>query len=247
MNNMNNYIFSEKEMYRMACSESGKLRKYMNMSSSQRRKSQYNNMHLMEGMSLSDKNDFPVLKPYRGRTDWEVHPFCNHNKLCGINQALHFFMDDYKFSHALWERLEQTTSQLLKFDCLFTPDYSLYVDVPQSLNKWNVYRSRFVGAFWQSIGIDVIPTFSWGNVDSLAYSLEGLPEGCVLATCGTGIAESSTAFRLWCYGMQRVQEELCPKLIFVYGDPVTIPGFQTEIRFMETVISKHFRRHENRL
>lgn len=195
------------------------------------------NMHLMEGIEFTHENSFAVLEPYTGPTDWTIHPFAQRNKLIGKGQAIHFFQHDYTFN-CMWKSLELLTQKLCKFDAVFTPDWSLYVDVPEHLNKNATYKTRFVGAYMQKCGFNVISTFSWSNAASFRWCLEGLPVGGVMATCGTGIKHTSAAFKLWCYGMRKVEEEKSPSLIYVYGDPVDIPGLQTELRFIPNRISK---------
>lgn len=189
------------------------------------------NKHLMDGLEFTSENSFAILQPYTGPTDWSIHPFAQRNKLNGKGQAIHFFQYDYTFN-CMWNRLELTTRGLSRFDCVFTPDWSLYVDIPEQLNKFATYKTRFVGAYMQKCGFAVIPTFSWGNATSFKWCFEGLPTGGVMATCGTGIKHCSASFKLWCYGMRKVEEEKSPSLIYVYGEPVNVPGLQTELRFI---------------
>lgn len=195
------------------------------------------NMHLMEGLEFTSENSFAILEPYNGPTEWTIHPFAQRNKLDGRGQAIHFFQYDYTFQ-SMWKNLELMTPKLSKFDAIFTPDWSLYVDVPEHLNKNATYKTRFVGAYMQHCGYTVIPTFSWSNAASFKWCFEGLPKGGVMATCGTGIKHCSAAFRLWCYGMRKVEEEKSPSLIYVYGDPVDVPRLQTELRFIPNKIIK---------
>ena len=42
--------------------------------------------------------------------------------------------------------------------------------------------------------------------------------------------------------MRKIEEELTPIKVFVYGEPVTIPELTTELYFIPTYISKHFRK-----
>ena len=48
-------------------------------------------------------------------------------------------------------------------------DLSLWRDLPTDFyNRENVFRTRFVGAYWQICGYSVIPTASWGNLSSFS-------------------------------------------------------------------------------
>lgn len=235
-----NSLFHPKEMYKMSCTQNGYLSVFQGLTSSRRRKLKQNNMHLTEGMEFSYPNEFPILRPYCSSVDYAFHAYGSHAKLDGQGQAIHFF--DYKFATACDKNLERTTSLLSKFDCIFTPDYSLYVDMPVQMNKHNIFLSRFAGAFWQQCGLNVIPTASWSNADSFEYCFEGLPKNSIIGVCGTGVKWCSAAYRLWQYGMRALEETLTPTAIIVYGSNLEVSGLHTPLYFIQDNISIFNRR-----
>ena len=158
-------LFTPKDMYVMSTTQSGHSNLYYQLSQTDRRKLTYNNMHLALGIEYTEKNSIPIMKPYNGTLEYEFRRFSERSKCIGKGQALMVFEDDYKYKHLLWDRLEQTTATLTKFDCLFTPDFSLYVDAPLHLNRDRIYKSRFVGAYWQKCGFNVIATASWAGAN----------------------------------------------------------------------------------
>lgn len=237
-------LFADKDMYLMSRTKRGKDRRLMAMSKTERRKMEYNNLHLTENMDFSEENGFPVVKPYSGKTDWEYHVYSDYRKLDGKNQAIHFFIDDYKFMHATFEKLEETTMKLCKFDCLLAPDYSLYVDAPMFVNKINIYKSRFAAAYWQNCGINVIPVASWGSADTFSFCFESLPKNSVVAVCGVGVRWSKASQLLWQYGLKAMEEALSPQLILVYGEAMDISGIHAPIIFLPDTISKFYRNAE---
>lgn len=234
-------LFTDKDMYLMSRTKRGKDRRLMELSKTKRRKMEYNNLHLTENMEFSDENGFPIVKPYSGKTDWEYHPYNDYRKLDGKNQAIHFFTDDYKFMLPTWDKLEETTMKLSKFNCLLAPDYSLYVDAPMFVNKMNIYKSRFAAAFWQNCGLNVIPVASWGGADTFSFCFESLPKNSIIAVCGVGIRWSKASILLWQYGIRALEETLTPQLILVYGEFMDISGIQTPIIFLPDTISKFYR------
>ena len=238
----NNTLFKAKDMYLLSCTPTGKLQAHENLSYHRQRIIELNNMHLMDGMEFSDVNEFPMLKAYEGSVDFDFRAFSEHKKLDGKGQAIHFFTHDYKFATACDKKLEATTYKLAKFDCVFAPDYSLFVDVPSHINKHSVYLSRFAGAHWQNCGFNVIPTASWGSADSFEYCFEGLPTNSVIGVCGVGVHWSKAACILWQYAMRTLEERLTPSLVIVYGIETNIPGFKTPIIYIEDQISKFHRR-----
>ena len=78
------------------------------------------------------------------------------------NVGIHFYVDDYQFER-IWNYPEKYTDILADYDCILSPDFSLYMDMPMAMKIWNIYRSRQIGAFYQSKGLNVIPTISWAE------------------------------------------------------------------------------------
>ena len=221
---MNQYqLFSAKEMYAQTHTNKGLPVKWDGKTnSSLYRKRHYDNLLMSQGMAFTQKNELPIIQPYTLSTNFEIHSFKERNKLSGERQAIHFFGDDYSFDKITWDRLYITTMELYKFDCVFTPDYSLYVDMPFAYNISNLYKSRFVGAFWQLCGYNVIPTVSWGNADSFEYCFEGLPQQSVLSIGGMGNAHHASMTQLWEYGVYMTIEHLNPIALIIYGAPTKL-------------------------
>lgn len=91
---------------------------------------------------------------------------------CGI----HFFLDDYQFER-VWNRPQYYLSRMRNFQCIFTPDFSLYTDMAMPVLIWNTYRSRLIGQMAHREGLRVIPTVSWSTPDSYRFCFDGLPRG----------------------------------------------------------------------
>lgn len=142
-------------------------------------------MNLIKDFDFTETNGFPKLKPYNGAIDYDFVPYTERKKYDGYQHAIHFFLYDCCFS-GLWKKLDTRTYEMRDYELLLTPDYSLGVDVPDFCNKRHLYMTRFVGAYWQQCGYNVLPTASWGNVDSFRYCFEGLPEQSLLAVSGMG-------------------------------------------------------------
>lgn len=93
--------------------------------------------------------------------------------------VLGYFTEDHRFE-SLWN---QKTKQALKisneeWDGVCLPDYSIYTDEPFAQQLWNTYRQRWVGRFWQELGIQVIPIISGitKNKSHTEWFLETLPK-----------------------------------------------------------------------
>jgi hypothetical protein len=233
-------FFSKKEMYCMAHDSNGHSTFVESIPRSIRRKVVYDNMHLMTGMEY--ENGFPIMRPYIGETNFELVPYTERKKQSGHGQALHFFLDDYRFRTATWDGLDRATYEISKYDYVFTPDFSMWRNLPTEFpNMNNLFKTRLIGAHWQNCGLNVIPTASWGGLDSFAYCFNGLPHDSVVAVSAMGAYRNRMQFERWCYGLTRLEMDRHPRLILVYGDAVDIPGLSTPVQFLPTFISKHFR------
>ncbi len=186
---------------------------------------------------------YPQLKPYCGSIDFGYVSYTDRNKYSGKNEALHFFLDDYRFRDAVWCNLEKTTYSISKFDFVFTPDLSLWHDLPTDFyNRENIYRTRFIGAYWQYCGFNVIPTASWGDLASFSYCFEGLPMHSIIAVSGMGNRKSDFDFNRWCYGLRRLEEAVEPISIIVYGGEVEVQSLRTPIKFIPCFINERLRK-----
>ena len=134
------------------------------------------------------------------------------------NKAVHFFVDDYQFER-LWNRPDQYIPYLKRYKCVLSPDFSPYCDMPLATQIYNHYRKHWLGAYWQSQGITVIPTIR-ASTDprSLEFYLEGEPQGGVVAYSTMWSAntrdEIQEAFKREWEGLITVLE---PKAVVVYG------------------------------
>jgi len=236
-------LFSRKDLYLMEHTKSGVSRRIASIPPKLRRRQIYDNMHLIEGLSFTPLKRFPQMEAYNGPTDFISVPYTERKKHDGKNQALHFFLDDYRFRDAVWCNLEHTTFEIYKFDFCYTPDLSLWKNLPTDhYNIENIYRTRFIGAYWQHCGYTVIPTASWGDLNSFSYCFEGLPENSIIAVSGMGCRRCQDSFNRWCYGLRRLEDSKNPTLILVYGEELNVPGLHTPMKFIPDFITTKLRK-----
>lgn len=237
-------LFPKKSLYISSCSKTGHPYLYDQIKSTDLRELCYENMHLIDVNNVTSDNEWPIIQPYVGRTDFEVVAFNKRHHLPTTTSSLacHFFICDYLFDSALLYHIEKTTYTLRPFSILFAPDYSQFVDKGyKSINIINIMKNRVTTAHWQRIGRSVIPVVGWGNVDSFEYCLEGLPNDSILAVCGVGHSFSLAARNLFLYGLRRTEEQLQPRKFLIYGPQEDLPGIHTPVQFIEDNITKNFR------
>lgn len=135
------------------------------------------------------------------------------------DRAVHFFLDDYQFER-IWGQPEFYTEKLMEFDCVFTPDFSLYLDMPIAMQIWNTYRSRLIGQIMQDYGIKVIPTISWGTPETFEFCFDGIEQGSIVVISTIGVKRDENAMKIWREGMDEMIRRIKPSAIWEYGGKV---------------------------
>lgn len=168
------------------------------------------------------------------------------NDLIGFNymlsskeyeKGIHFFIDDYQFER-IWNSPQTYIEKMAKFDCVLTPDFSLYTDMPKAMMIWNIYRSRMIGQMCQDMGLKVIPTVSWADADSFAFCFDGLPKKSTLAISTVGIMKSRESQKIFKQGCDEMIKRLQPKKIICYG---LVPDYdfgKIEVKYIQNRVTE---------
>ena len=177
------------------------------------------NLGLVDDDSLT--NDFwqmPTIK----NTDFIP------DDLIGFNYAktserkdvgVHFYVDDYQFER-VWNKPQDYTSILFDYDCILTPDFSLYMDMPMPMKIWNIYRSRFIGAYYQNEGLTVIPTVSWAEPETFEFCFKGIEKHGTVSISTIGVKQDDNAMKVWKDGVTEMIRQIEPSCILVYGGKI---------------------------
>lgn len=174
------------------------------------------NLDMFNAERANNKYGFPELKG--------AYPDFVPERLIGFNEmktssdygaGVHFFIDDYQFER-IWNEPKKYIEPLSNFACVFTPDFSLYMDMPLAMKIWNIYRSRLVGQILEEEGLVVVPTLSWAGRDTFEFCFDGLPHGSTYAVSTVGVMRDEEALRTWKEGMDEARRVLEPKRILLY-------------------------------
>ena len=152
-------------------------------------------------------------------------------------KSVHFFIDDYQFER-LWRYPERYIELLSDFDCVLTPDFSLYTDFPLALQIYNRYRSCWLGAYWQEHGMNVIPTVTWSDRRSYDWCFDGTPKNSIVAVSSVGTQKSAQAKKLFLDGWFEMCDRLEPETVIFYGkipkecrgNIISVKAFQEKFR-----------------
>jgi hypothetical protein len=155
----------------------------------------------------------PMLRPTIAPEVHELVPFTSIGSR--PRHACHFFLDDYRFER-VWNRPSVYVQRLSQFPVVLTPDFSLYLDWPYSVNLWNVYRSRWLGRYWQEHGITVIPTVGWAGESSFSYCFQGIPIGSTVALSPPDVRSSDVLYKFLA-GYREMLRQIRPVAVWSYG------------------------------
>lgn len=161
----------------------------------------------------SNKYGIPDIK----KDEFEVKELIPYRIDSNRSGTAHFFLDDYRFERC-WKNPDSQIKELQKYDGVLSPDFSLYLNYPKAMQIWQTYRNRWCGAYWQSLGIKVIPTIGWSDEDSFEFAFLGVEKNSTVAVSTVGILNDENAISLFLQGFNKMTQTLEPSQILVYGN-----------------------------
>lgn len=205
----------------------------------------------------NDAYNLQIYNPYYVDGFYEIPVIENNNyipqNIIGFNYAktnkeknvgVHFYIDDYQFER-IWNNPDDYLSLLDKYDCIFSPDFSLYLDMPLAMKIWNVYRSRLIGQYFQNYGIKVIPTISWAEKETFEFCFDGIPEGSVVSISTIGVKRSEESMKIWKDGMDAMIEKIKPSTILVYGGKIDYDYKEIKVIYYENAVTERMKENGN--
>lgn len=148
-------------------------------------------------------------------------------KLIGFNNALscknpqdyyiHFYIDDYQFER-VWNQPTKYINLLKKFAGVIGPDFSSYTDLSMCQRIWNNFRNKVLTAYWQKLGVNVIPNARWIDNDKVQYNngFDGLPQNSSLAIT-TNSTQSLSQYLIFKKELSDIILKLKPTNLIIYG------------------------------
>lgn len=131
-------------------------------------------------------------------------------------KGVHFYVDDYQFVR-LWNTPDKYIELLSDFGAVCTPDFSQYTDMPVAMRIYNHYRKHWLGAYWQMMGIHVIPTICWSDEASFDWCFNGEPANSVISISSVGTQNNNIASKLFNTGCREAIKQLEPTQILWHG------------------------------
>lgn len=130
-------------------------------------------------------------------------------------RGVHFFVDDYRFAD-IYRHPERTLEKYSRYAFLLTPDFSTYADMPLWRQLESVACNRWVGAYWQSKGLLVVPTISWSTPTCFDFCFDGVEQNAIVAVSTLGCRKAKLQFMR---GYDAMLQKLSPEQIICFGEP----------------------------
>ena len=135
-------------------------------------------------------------------------PFSKASRSKLRNTTVHFFEHDY-----LIERL-----------VVFGPDYSLFYDMPDEFNLWNIFRNKLCSLIMQMNGIKVIPNLSVCLPKFYDKIFEGIEPGGTYVVSNVKAFSNYFTIHEWYKFVREAIERLHPETLIIYGKKVSVAG-----------------------
>ena len=171
---------------------------------------------LLSEAQYAGKYEFPVIKPEH-QIPRKMIPFTKALKVKNdFHQWVCFYEDDYLFER-VWNQPNRYVEILKRFDGVITPDFSVYYDMPYSMQIWNVFRSRTLGAWFQQKGIKVIPNIRFGDRRTFDYCCDGISKHSIISIGSLGCLKVKEYRPTFEAGVKHIVNRLQPEAVVIYG------------------------------
>lgn len=164
------------------------------------------------------KHNFPIIKKQNINTaEIDLMSFTDAklNDDKNKNKTIHFFTYDWKFDK-VYNNPENEFEKLKQYRYILSPDFSIFTNMPICLQMFSIFKNRWCGAYWQSKGLKVIPTISWGDKSSFDFCFEGVERGAVVAVCTYYRENCEEEFIL---GYNEMLKRINPSVVICYDEP----------------------------
>lgn len=184
----------------------------------QKKKQQLVRNEFLYHKQSAGKYDFPVIKKqnidvdkieFLSYVDTKIEEKENRHK------TIHFFTYDWKFEK-VYDEAEKEVEKLGQYFAVLSPDFSIFTNMPLALQIESVFKNRWCGAYWQSQGLKVIPTVSWGDKRTFDFCFDGIEEGSVVCVCTYYRENCEEEFML---GYNEMLKRIKPSLVLCYDEP----------------------------
>ena len=154
-----------------------------------------------------------------------------------LDRMVHFFLYDYKFER-VWKNPDTDLEKLKRYRAVLTPDFSMYAEMSPVIQIYNTFRNRWIGAYYASKGLRVIPSVSWGDESTFEFCFDGIEKGSVVAVSTYMVSahnNHSDQKAFFLKGYDEMLRQVEPEKIICYNEP--FPEMKGDIVYVDYELS----------
>ena len=181
-------------------------------------------MFLRNAYDTDGKWNFPIVKKQEIIIDKRIELISvsdtSMKDTKNLYKGIHFYVDDPRFED-VYRNPERSLEKFSKYRFLLLPDFSLFNEMPLWRQIESIGKSRWCGAYWQSHGLLVIPSISWGLFPSYDFCFDGIEHGSIVAIGMIGCKNNKTKFLRGYFAML---DRIEPSHVICFGTPFVEMG-----------------------
>jgi len=140
--------------------------------------------------------------------------FTNTKSIKHKDKSIVLMFEYDKSLNRIWNDPTKYIPKFSDFHAVCTPDFSIYGEMDYLTIVHNTYKNRWIGCYYQSQGLNVIPTISWCGEDTYDICFSGVEKGSAIAISTIG---SRGKEKVFLKGFNEMIKRLEPSLIIVKG------------------------------
>ena len=168
-------------------------------------------------------------------------PFSKRSNSINHDEYIIFYENDTEFGDVLMNP-DKYIEEFKQFKGVISLDNSLYIDSPLAVQIGNVYKSRAIGYYFQTKGINVIANCRWGDERSYTncvlpekFAFLGIPRHSIVAIGTYGCNQGKEEKHYLREGLREMLNEIEPRCVIVYGSmPSSVfDEFMNQTKFIQ--------------
>ncbi len=130
-------------------------------------------------------------------------------------KGVHHYVDDYRFN-SIYDHPQRSLETYSQYKFLISPEYSTFADMDLWRQIESTGKNRWVGAYWQSAGLLVVPAMCWSTPRSYEFCFDAVEHKAVVAV---GMIECKREKKAFLHGYDAMLERIDPSAIIIVGTP----------------------------
>ena len=199
------------------------------------------NPELVETATFDGELEIPVIEDTNPPFPSSLIPFSKRSNSINHDEYIIFYENDTEFGDVLMNP-DKYIEEFNEFKGVISLDNSLYIDSPLAVQIGNVYKSRAIGYYFQTKGINVIANCRWGDERSYTncvlpekFAFLGIPRHSIVAIGTYGCNQGKEEKHYLREGLREMLNEIEPRCVIVYGSmpAVVFDEFKGKTKFIQ--------------